>query len=163
MDNVLFFLCLVFGLLSALVAGVFQTFSDFVMAALARAQPAAGIESMQQINRTVYRSVFLYSFLALVPLSIAFSVYVAARVDGPARLLVVAATAVYLIAVFLVTVLGNVPMNQRLDRYDPFDAASITYWRTYCRDWTRWNHVRTAGAAASAAGFLAAAATQVAG
>ena len=53
----------------ALVAGVFLTFSDFVMRSLAGAKTAAGIESMQVINREVYRSVFIVLLLGMAAVS----------------------------------------------------------------------------------------------
>ena len=67
--------CLTIGLFTALVGGVFQAFSDFVMAGLIRAAPAGGIDSMQQINRTVFRSAFLAITLALAPIMLAASLY----------------------------------------------------------------------------------------
>lgn len=158
MENWIVYVCLGFGFLSALVAGVFQSFSDFVMAGLARATDAGGIESMQHINRTVFRSVFLVSFLSLVPLSIAFAFYAGLRLDGHGRFFVFAASITYVTTVFLVTVLRNVPMNERLDRMDPVSAEAVRYWQTYCRRWTRFNHLRTVGSAATAAFFLLAAA-----
>jgi len=154
MENWIVYVCLCFGFLSALVAGVFQSFSDFVMAGLARARPGGGIESMQQINRTVFRSFFLTSFLSLVPLTMAFGTYAGMRLDGYGRALVIAASSVYLTSVFLVTILGNVPMNKRLDRMDPESVEAAVYWQTYRRVWTRFNHVRTVGSAATAALFL---------
>lgn len=158
MENTLLNLCLVLGLISALVAGVFQSFSDFVMAGLARAAPAGGMESMQHINRTVFRSVFLTSFLALVPVTVVFSLLVAMRADGTGRWLVMGSTAIYVVSVFLVTVARNVPMNKKLDQMDHTDPDAARYWQTYVRSWTRWNHVRTAGSVVTAGGFLLAAA-----
>ena len=154
----LFHLCLVFGFVTSLVAGVFQSFSDFVMSGLVRARPAGGMESMQQLNRTVFRSVFLFCLLALVPLTVLFALFVGSATGGVGRVLVAAAALIYVVCVFFVTVFGNVPMNQRLDRLSPFEAASETHWANYTRDWTRWNHVRTLGGAVSAALFLVAAA-----
>lgn len=150
--------CLWLGFASAMVAGVFQSFSDFVMAGLARAKPVGGIETMQHINRTVFRSVFLSMFLSLVPLTAAFALYAALRLDGPGRPFIVAAGLVYFLTVFVVTMAGNVPMNQQLERMHYSSDEASAYWRVYSRNWTRWNHVRTIGAAATAALFLLAAA-----
>ena len=50
---------------TALIAGVFLAFSDFIMRSLASAQPAAGAEAMQEVNRKVYRSIFLSLFFAM--------------------------------------------------------------------------------------------------
>lgn len=157
MELTLSYLCLAFGFVSALVAGVFQSFSDFVMAGLARAKPEGGMESMQHINRTVFRSVFLFSFLALVPLTVVFAIFVTANADGFGRVLIVAATVTYALSVFAVTMFGNVPMNKKLDVMPAAEPDSAAYWMVYCRDWTRWNHVRTLGSALTAAGFLIAA------
>ena len=52
-----------------LVAGVFLTFSDFVMKSLAASRPASGIESMQIINRKVFKTVFMALLLGMSALS----------------------------------------------------------------------------------------------
>ena len=44
---------------TGLVAGVFLTFSDFVMRSLSASEAIAGAEAMQEINRKVYGSIFL--------------------------------------------------------------------------------------------------------
>ncbi len=151
------FACLGVGLASALVGGVFQAFSDFVMRGLILAEPAGGIESMQQLNRTVFRSAFLTMFLALVPITIGLSVYAGLRLDGATRTLIIAGSVVYLLTVFVTTVVGNVPMNERLDAMVHTSAEAATYWVTYGRVWTLWNHVRTLGSIAAAVLFLLAA------
>lgn len=153
----LLFLCLAMALSSALVAGVFQSFSDFVMRALIAAAPSAGIESMQMINRTVFGSVFLVMLLGLAPASSILGVYAYLYWLGPGARWILAGGAVYIVSVFLVTMLGNVPMNNRLDRMDTASADAADYWRQYGIVWTRWNHVRTLGALAAAICFLAAA------
>ena len=57
------------ALAAALVAGVFLTFSDFVMPSLFAAAPSAGTEAMQIINRKVYRSIFMVLLIGLIPVS----------------------------------------------------------------------------------------------
>ncbi len=142
------------------VGGVFLSFSDFVMRGLALASPAAGAEAMQQINRTVYRSLFLTTFLVLAPLSLGFAVYAALFLDGTARAASIAAALVYLGGVFLVTIRGNVPMNQRLDGLEADSDPGRSYWSQYCLHWTRLNHIRTLGCFTSGALFAIAALAQ---
>ncbi|MEL7547524.1 MAG: anthrone oxygenase family protein [Pseudomonadota bacterium] len=144
------------GLCAALVAGVFQSFSDFVMAGLRRAAPAGGIEAMQQLNRTVFRSQFIFTFLALVPASLGLAIYAFFATDGTARLLMIAAAIVYFVTVFVVTIAGNVPMNERLDELVHTSAEAAAYWDHYGRVWTRWNTVRTIGSIVTAACYLSA-------
>ncbi len=159
--NWIVYVCLALGLSSALVAGVFQAFSDFIMRGLVLAEPKGGIESMQHINRTVLRSVFLATFLALVPSTLALAVFALFKLSGIGQVLVMAAAIIYLLSVFCVTIFGNVPMNERLAAmaYTSLDAE--TYWLTYGRIWTGWNHIRTIGAAATAICFLLASTTFV--
>ena len=158
MDNWLLYACLSLGFASAIVAGVFLTFSDFVMAGLSRARTGSGVDSMQQINRTVFRSVFLAAFFALMPLTGGLAWYAAAHGEGLARLLIIAAAVTYWLSVVVVTVAGNVPMNERLDKMPVASDEARAYWPVYCHRWTRWNHVRTVGSAATSALFLLAAA-----
>lgn len=150
-------ICMAIGIASTLVAGVFQAFSDFVMRGLTLAEPQGGAQSMQMINRTVMRSVFLVLLLGLAPVTISASVVAQLNVDGAARNWIHAGAGIYLGAVFLVTLLGNVPMNNRLDRMSPTEPETARYWAIYGRIWTRWNHVRTIGAFIAGLCFMIAA------
>lgn len=154
-SQILVYISLVFGLAAALVGGVFQSFSDFVMRGLVQAGPEAGAAGMIGLNRTVYRSVFLFLLLALTPASFAFALYAFFFVSGAAKVLLIAAAVIYVTSVFLVTVGGNVPRNERLDRLSGQGAAD--YWPTYFREWTQLNHVRTFGSVAAAIAYLLAA------
>ena len=156
--NTWIYLCLTLGLSSALVGGVFQSFSDFVMRGLARSDPAAGMQAMQHINTTVFKSVFLYTFLALVPATIVFALFTCFLFDT-GHFLVWIAAAIYGLAVFGVTIVGNVPMNEKLDRLNHANPGAHTYWAHYIQHWTRLNHIRTFGAAAAATCYLVAAIT----
>lgn len=152
----LVYACLATGVGSALVAGVFQSFSDFVMRGLIAAKPAGGIESMQMINRTVYRSAFIVMLLGLAPVMIAIAA-IAGMVDGGlAAVWTIVGATTYVLSVVAVTMIGNVPMNKRLDRLDFASADAATYWRVYGVNWTRLNHLRTVGSLLSAICFLAA-------
>jgi uncharacterized membrane protein len=46
---------------------------------------------------------------------------------------------------FGVTLIFNVPLNQRLASTDPVQA--IAFWPNYLAAWCIWNHIRTAAAA----------------
>ena len=135
--------CLFLALWSAVLGGVFSAFSEFVMSGLLRAAPAGGIESMQHINRTVLRSQFVVGILSIAPLSLLFAFYSAAVFDGAALVALILAPGIYLPAVFLMTMFGNVPMNNRLGRLDHRTGEAEAYWVRYGRNWTRLNHIRT--------------------
>ena len=156
--NIWMYLCIILGISSALVGGVFQAFSDFVMRGLARCDSAAGIQAMQHINKTVFKSVFLYTFLALMPASIVLA-FLTPDMFEAGQYLVWMAAAIYGITVFGVTIIGNVPMNENLDRLNYSNPESHDYWIHYVKQWTRLNHIRTLGAIAAAICYLVAAAT----
>jgi uncharacterized membrane protein len=138
---------LALGFTSAMEGGVFLSFSDFIMRGFANAKDISAIDSMQGLNRTVLRSIFLTSFMGLAPISIAFSVYAG-------NLLTYSATGIYLVSVILVTIGGNVPMNEKLDKMSKNSEEAKVYWTIYLKDWTRWNHIRTMGSFVTSILFL---------
>lgn len=144
------------ALWSAVIGGVFSAFSEFIMAGLLRASPAGGIDAMQQINRTVIKTQFVAGLILIAPLSIAFAIYAQIGLDGVARTAILVASLVYVPSVFLMTIMGNVPMNNKLDRLDPNTVEAETYWIRYGRVWTRLNHFRSLGSVLTAILYLAA-------
>ncbi|MDG1825012.1 MAG: DUF1772 domain-containing protein [Henriciella sp.] len=146
--------CISIGLSSALVAGVFQAFSEFVMKALIQAKPASGVDAMQMINRTVFKTVFLVLLIGLTPVTAAIAIYAYFNIASPATTWIIAGAVIYVIGVFLVTMRGNVPMNERLDKMDNDSAETFIYWTEYGTVWTRWNHVRMLGSLATAICFI---------
>ena len=139
----------------ALIAGVFLAFSDFIMRSLARTSGAGGVETMQVINREVFRWVFMALFLGMAGVSILIAAYAWIGLGGSAGTLILLAALVYLVGCFGVTVAFNVPMNQTLASMDLTEDATKDYWRkTYVPRWTFWNSVRTGAAVLSAALLL---------
>ena len=153
--------CLFLALWSAVIAGVFSAFSEFIMSGLQRTAPASGIEAMQNINRTVIRTQFVAGILSIAPFSVLFAWYGATVFEGGALVALMLAPIVYLPTVFLMTVFGNVPMNNRLDQLDHQTAEAEAYWIEYGRNWTRLNHVRTLGSGLTAGLYLIAAITLI--
>ena len=145
------------GLLMALISGVFLSFSDFVMRGLARAPATAGAAAMVGLNRTVYQSIFMVLFMGLLPGSVALALLALWQMDGPALFLVLAGALSYLLGVFVVTVIGNVPMNKRLDAMSGRIGELAIYWPEYAQRWTRVNHIRAAASALAAFSWLIAA------
>ena len=139
---------------TGLVGGVFLTFSDFVMRALAAGTTTGSIESMQQINRKVYGSLFLVLLMGTTILAALLVGYalVFAPVDVSRWLL--AGGVIHMVGVFLVTVVCNVPMNKRLDAFQPDAPEAARYWPTYVTVWARWNHLRTVASGGAALCFL---------
>lgn len=127
---------------AGLMAGMFFAFSVFIMRALARVPAPEGIRAMQAINVTVITPVFLFVFMGTAVLGVVEVIRFIIMNEGRS-VLSLAASLCYVIGTFGVTVIGNVPMNERLAKLDADEPDAAAYWQTYLRVWTRWNHVRT--------------------
>jgi len=66
---------------------------------------------------------------------------------------VFAGALLYVVGTFLVTMFGNVPLNERLATISADDAQSDEVWRHYLDRWTWLNSVRAAAALAATAMF----------
>ena len=149
--------CMFLALWSGVIGGVFSAFSEFIMKGLLRAEAAGGIEAMQHINRTVLPTQFVAGILLIPPISVALGIYAFSALEGSAKVAAILAPLVYIPSVFLMTMFGNVPMNNRLEKLDHRSGEAETYWRKYGRDWTRLNHFRTLGSALTSFLYLLAA------
>ena len=131
---------------SALIGGVFFSFSSFVMKALARLPSAEGITAMQSINVVVLNPLFLGAFIGTAVLSL---LVVALAIKGwgtPSALFFLVGALLYVVGTFLVTGLGNVPLNDQLAAVSATDPAATTVWEHYLNRWTMLNTVRTVAA-----------------
>ncbi|MEP3421469.1 MAG: anthrone oxygenase family protein [Erythrobacter sp.] len=155
------YFCLFLALWSAIIGGVFSAFSEFIMSALLKAEPASGIEAMQHINRDVIKTQFVAGILSIAVFSVLFAAYSFAAFDGAALVTLILASLVYVPSVFLMTMLGNVPMNNRLDSVDHTSAEAHSYWIEYGAKWTRLNHFRSFGSILTSGLYIFAAITLI--
>lgn len=127
--------------LTALMAGLFYAWSCSVMPGFARLEDREFVSVMQKTNRAILNPVFFVSFLGapvLLPLSTFLSYG-----NSPRFMLLLAATAVYLTGTFGVTVFGNVPMNNALDRFEPETATEEEISKQRANFERRWNNLNT--------------------
>ncbi len=153
-ENIVFSMALASALGSGLMAGVFFAFSTFVMRALARQPAAHGIAAMQSINVTVLNPWFLGVFFGTAVTSGMLALGLLVLWPAPGTWLLLAGSALYLLGTFLVTMVCNVPWNNRLAAADAASAAGQALWARYVSRWTAWNHVRTVAALAALAAFV---------
>lgn len=154
MEPLLLALTWISALGTALIAGVFFGFSTFVMAALGRRPPAEGIAAMQEINVVVVRSAFIAVFFAAAITSAALALLAVLRWSDPRAVYWLAGAALYVLGTFVLTIVRNVPLNDRLAAVDPASAQGASVWSRYLADWTRWNTVRAAASLAATAAFI---------
>ena len=131
---------------SALVGGVLFAFSSFVMKALARMPSSEGIAAMQSINIVIINPSFLSAFLGTAFLSLGVVVLMLVSRSHPSVMFFLGGAILYFTGTFLVTIFGNVPLNEQLAAVSATDSAAVKLWEHYLNRWTMWNHVRTTSA-----------------
>jgi uncharacterized membrane protein len=138
------------AVLCGLQGGLFYAFSTAVMWALARQPHPSGMATMKTINIVVFNPWFTGVF-CLAPVACVLAMITAlARWPAPETPWVVAGGAIFLIGTLAVTVLRNVPRNDALDVMQVNAEGAAEFWSRYLREWTTWNHVRSASALVAA-------------
>lgn len=133
----------------AIIGGVFWAFSTFVMRALAQRPVPEGVAVMQAINVTVITPLFLGPFMGTALLGVVLLLIAFTRDSMPGAGWQVAGALLYLVGTFLVTMFGNVPLNNRLEKVTPESREAHDLWARYLERWVFWNHVRTLAALAA--------------
>jgi uncharacterized membrane protein len=138
---------------SGLIAGVFFTFSAFVMPALHRLPAARGIAAMQSINKLAVTPPLMIVLFATALVAVVLGIGAVRSWGQPASPWVVAGAALYVVGVIIVTAAGNVPLNNALATVHQEGTGAAAHWSGFYGHWLIWNHVRCA-AALGAAGLL---------
>jgi len=148
-------ICILLAVVGAsVIGGIFFAFSSFVMPALSKVPSEMGVRSMQRINIDVINWHFLGLFFGSAVPALAAAV-LALMTWPPARSAwVVIGAALYIIGTLFVTMVCNVPLNDRLAKLDPSAAEADDVWRMYIQRWTRWNHFRSVAAILAAVCLL---------
>jgi uncharacterized membrane protein len=145
---------IVSGTLTGMLAGVLFAFSVAVIPGLRDLDAKGHIAAMQRINVRIINPLFMLSFLGptvLLPLA-AFL-----HRDSTAFPLMLIATALYVIGVNGVTIVGNVPLNDRLaevtvDTLTGVEAEQIRQdYHGQGSLWMRLHHLRTVAAVGAVA------------
>jgi uncharacterized membrane protein len=129
---------------SGLIGGIFYGFSSFIMAALARIEPQQGVAAMNSINVTVITPSFLMIFVGTAALCLVLGGGSVMLWHHTSAKLIFAASLLYVVGCFGVTMIYNVPLNNQLAAVQPSQITEV--WTRYLDVWTMFNHVRTAAA-----------------
>ena len=151
MTEVLYAATLVSALGCGLVAGVFFAFSTFVMSALKRLPPAQGIAAMQSINELAVTPAFMTVLFGTAAACLGLVAWAAISFSERPAALVLAGGALYIVSTIGVTIVCNVPLNNRLAKLHSQGTDAAGRWDAYVAKWTAWNHVRAAASLAAAA------------
>ena len=128
---------------TGLVAGLFFAYQTSVNPAFRKLPDSEYVRAMQAINVTIQNPVFMFCFMGnLLFLGAATYLY---RAHSETFRLLIAATSLYAIGVFGITVACNVPLNDALAKVSlSSTSAQLSAARSSFQEpWNQWHLVRT--------------------
>ncbi len=131
-------------LLTGLSAGLFFAWQVSVIPGTKRVQDSVYIETMQKINRAIINPPFMVIFLG--PLFLQIISFVLYWNTSKTLWLILGASILYGIGTVIVTGLGNVPLNDKLDTLslnDLIEKQMASERQYYEARWNRLHTVRT--------------------
>jgi uncharacterized membrane protein len=140
---------------SGLMGGVFFIFSNTIMNAFDRLPDGGGVPAMQRINEVILNPLFFLVLFGTAVLCLLLLVFYLAHLRNPGAWLACAGALIYLIGAIVVTMVCNVPLNNKLAAVPATATDLSAQWQAYRMPWTQWNHVRTIACALAAAAFAA--------
>jgi len=141
-------------LLAGLVAGLFYSYACSVTGALGKLPDREYIMTFQSINIAILNVWFFASFMGSL-IALPLATWLSYRADVPFSFwLLLAATILYVIGVFGVTMLGNVPLNNMLERFNMDTATPQDLFSLRERFEVPWNRLNLIRAIAAILSFL---------
>ncbi|MDR4954486.1 DUF1772 domain-containing protein [Chryseobacterium sp. ES2] len=125
------------AVLTALIGGLFYAYSCSVVLGLGKLSDTEYLKAMQNINREILNPVFFMSFMGTV-IFLPVSTFLL-RGQQPVFIFLLLATLAYAIGVFGVTIAGNVPMNDTLDKFDISGSTTEVIRKMRENFENRWN------------------------
>ena len=139
------------GTLTALVTGLFYGYSVSVNGGLHRLNDSEYVKAMQSINAVIQNFLFFASFIGPVIL-LPLAAFLQRDADPMQFALLLASSILYIAGSFGLTMVGNVPLNVRLAKFDASKASGneIAQARAgFERPWNRLHVIRTIASIAS--------------
>lgn len=131
---------------TGLIAGLFYGFSCAVNQGLGHLSDAKYLEAFQSINKAIQNPLFFASFMGSLVLLLITTYLQYRNGMSSSFYILLAATLVYAIAVFGITVFGNVPLNEQLDKFSLISASAEeinTMRNLFEKPWNNFHTIRT--------------------
>lgn len=148
--SILFFICIGTGIM----AGLFFSFSAFIMEALRKVDSRYGMETMKSINRAILNPLFGLVFFGTTIMAMILLTTVSLIPEWNGKVYVICGSVLYLVGVLVVTFRFNIPLNNRLEKTSSIGNGFGQSWEGYMKSWSKWNHVRTITALAALMCFV---------
>ena len=126
---------------AGIISGLLFAFSNFVMHSLAELSNENGMLAMQKINLKIINPIFMVFFLGTPLLCITNIFNTFPYLESSGYLYIFVGSIVYLLGPFGITMLCNVPLNNKLAKSELSSADTV--WVNYQQRWQFWNHIRT--------------------
>ena len=134
------------ALTTALITGLLYSYSCSVNPGLGRLSAEGYIAAMQSINRAIQNPLFFLSFFGTAIL-LPICCYMQYRLPPGNRFyLLLGAGILYITGVIGVTIFGNIPLNETLDKFNlnNADAAETLKQKlNFMKQWNRFHTIRT--------------------
>jgi uncharacterized membrane protein len=132
-------------LLTGLSAGLCFTWTNAVTSGIGRLENLSYLQAFQQMNRAIINPTFIVVFFGPFVAQM-ISIFLYKNTLNSISYLLVAATLLYFFGLVIVTIFGNVPLNEILDKVN-LSTASASELQSL-RDqfeikWNQWHLVRT--------------------
>jgi uncharacterized membrane protein len=132
--------------LVGLAAGLLYGYDCSVIGGLGKLSDKEFLAAFQSINRVILNPYFFVSFMGCL-IALPVAAWLNYKTGNPGSFYyLLGATLVYAIGVFGVTMLGNVPLNNILDRFDISNASTEAINGMRQKFEAKWNmlhHIRT--------------------
>lgn len=133
------------ALLTGLSAGLCFTWSNTITTGIGNLDNYGYLSAFQQMNRTILNSTFFIVFFGPLFLGL-INLYTLKNAPTSILWLLIWVTTIYFFGVVLVTIFGNVPLNEILDKTDLISSNSEdlkTLRDTFEARWNRLHLIRT--------------------
>jgi uncharacterized membrane protein len=143
MERFIFVVTVLAALGTGLLAGNFFAFSAYLMRALTGLSAERGIVAMQAITAAIKSLNFMVLFFGTATLCAVLAGVAILEWGKPGSCYLLAGTFFFLVGTFAVTMIINVPLNNRLAVAAPDSKEGGDLWKRFQSSWGMWNHVRT--------------------
>jgi uncharacterized membrane protein len=125
------------------MAGIYFAFSVFIMKAFASMPGSSGAVAMRAINDVILKTAFMPLFFLSTALCAALAIFAAFNLQDRGSGLILSASLIYVVGMFVVTAAFNVPLNNKLAALNMQAIDVELMWKSYVQTWTNYNHIRT--------------------
>jgi len=127
-------------LLTGLAAGVCFTWTNAVTTGIGRLDNLGYLQAFQQMNRTIINPTFICVFFGPFVAQM-LSVFLVKNTTSTIIIGLVVATLCYFFGLVIVTIFGNVPLNEMLDKTDLASASANELQHVRNQFEVKWNRL----------------------